>query len=71
MIPNKSPLLLSLEYDWLEKQNLFILKWFEGDQLPCIVSDVIENSEGKKTIMNSVLTMLGSFHKFEYSFYRT
>ncbi|GFV42587.1 uncharacterized protein TNCV_1315921 [Trichonephila clavipes] len=32
-----------LEYGWIEQDNTFILKWFEGDQLPSFVSDLITN----------------------------
>ncbi|GFU18338.1 hypothetical protein TNCV_1980251 [Trichonephila clavipes] len=31
------------EYGWIEQDNTFILKWFEGDQLPSFVSDLITN----------------------------
>ncbi|GFV55653.1 uncharacterized protein TNCV_278741, partial [Trichonephila clavipes] len=32
-----------LEYGWIEQDNTFILKRFEGDQLPSFVSDLITN----------------------------
>ncbi|GFY00086.1 uncharacterized protein TNCV_1341841 [Trichonephila clavipes] len=32
-----------LEYGWIEQDNTFILKWFEGDQLPSFVIDLITN----------------------------
>ncbi|GFT18480.1 uncharacterized protein TNCV_2241581 [Trichonephila clavipes] len=32
-----------LKYGWIEQDNTFILKWFEGDQLPSFVSDLITN----------------------------
>ncbi|GFV03383.1 hypothetical protein TNCV_2506951 [Trichonephila clavipes] len=33
----------TIEYGWIEQDNTFILKWFEGDQLPSFVSDLITN----------------------------
>ncbi|GFX71453.1 uncharacterized protein TNCV_2694411 [Trichonephila clavipes] len=33
----------TIEYGWIEQDNTFILKWFEGDQLPSFVRDLITN----------------------------
>ncbi|KAJ8935272.1 hypothetical protein NQ318_023158 [Aromia moschata] len=33
-----------LEYGWVEHESSFMFKWFEGDQLPCLVSDLIDDS---------------------------
>ncbi|GBP33294.1 hypothetical protein EVAR_30882_1 [Eumeta japonica] len=30
-----------LEYGWIEEEEKFVFKWFEGDQLPTFVSDLI------------------------------
>lgn len=31
-----------LEHGWIEQEGKFVFKWFEGDQLPCLVSDLID-----------------------------
>ncbi|KAJ0182027.1 hypothetical protein K1T71_002749 [Dendrolimus kikuchii] len=36
-----------LEYGWIEQDKTYSFKWFEGDQLPCFVSDLITNIPGK------------------------
>lgn len=36
-----------LEYGWIEQDNTYAFKWFEGDQLPSFVSDLITNVPGK------------------------
>ncbi|KAJ8942072.1 hypothetical protein NQ318_004097 [Aromia moschata] len=33
-----------LEYGWVEHESSFMFKWFEGDQLSCLVSDLIDDS---------------------------
>ncbi|KAG5889912.1 hypothetical protein JTB14_010063 [Gonioctena quinquepunctata] len=32
-----------LEYGWIEQHNTYAFKWFEGNQLPSFVSDLITN----------------------------
>ncbi|KAJ8950867.1 hypothetical protein NQ318_011163 [Aromia moschata] len=32
------------DYGWVEHESSFMFKWFEGDQLPCLVSDLIDDS---------------------------
>lgn len=51
----KEPTSLSpLEYGWMEMENCYVFKWFEGDQLPCFVSDLIQNSEGNNSIVTFI-----------------
>lgn len=48
----KEPTSLSpTEYGWMEIGNCYVFKWFEGDQLPSSVSDLILNSEGNNSIV--------------------
>nr|XP_046481744.1 uncharacterized protein LOC124218890 isoform X1 [Neodiprion pinetum] len=42
---NEPTSLNPLEYGWMEMENRYVFKWFEGDQLPCFVSDLILNPE--------------------------
>lgn len=35
-----------MDYGWMKQESFFIFKWFEGDQLPSHVSDLIEDSPG-------------------------
>ncbi|KAJ8933497.1 hypothetical protein NQ318_000314 [Aromia moschata] len=40
----KDPTVLNpLEYDWVEQDTSYVFKWFEGDQIPCFVSDFIQD----------------------------
>ncbi|XP_049303200.1 uncharacterized protein LOC125776214 [Bactrocera dorsalis] len=40
----KHPTMLNpLEYGWEQQDTSYVFKWFEGDQLPCLVSDFIQD----------------------------
>lgn len=60
-----------LEYGWIEQDGKFLFKWFEGDQLPTSVSDLITQAPGKFIIINFSSNMVGSIYKILliYNFY--
>lgn len=53
---NEPTSLNPLEYGWMEMENRYVFKWFEGDQLPCFVSDLILNPEGNDSIVTFIVT---------------
>lgn len=57
----KEPTTLSpLEHGWMEQESSFVFKWFEGDQLPCLVSDLIKDSPSNYIIINLMLNIRDS-----------
>lgn len=60
----KQPTALNpLDYGWIELDNKFVFKWFEGDQLPSFVSDLITDVPGKLIKINSLSNMFESIFK--------
>ncbi|KAA5608192.1 hypothetical protein F3H15_34595 [Pseudomonas aeruginosa] len=51
-----------LEYGWIEQDNIYAFKGFEGDQLPYFVSDLITNVPGK------LITILSRTCSDEFTF---
>ena len=56
-----------LEYGWMEQYDKFVFKWFEGDQLPTSVSDLITKIPGKFILINSLPNILNQGTHYFYS----
>ena len=53
-----------LDYGWSEQEDKFVFKWFEGNQLPTSVSDLISKIPGKFIMINSLLNILETLYTF-------
>ena len=55
---HKEPTSLSpLEHGWKEQESSYVFKWFDGDQLPSSVSDLIEKLPGNFILKDSIFTL--------------
>lgn len=65
-----------LEGGWIEQDNKFVFKWFEGDQLPDYVSDFVTDLPGKLIKIRFLSNMfrwiynLFLFYNLRFFFYR-
>ncbi|GBP11078.1 hypothetical protein EVAR_79745_1 [Eumeta japonica] len=60
----ENPMMLNpLEYGWEQQDTSYVFKWFEGDQLPRLISDFIKDvsddneDDEQMTEMMNVITM--------------
>lgn len=53
-----------LEHGWEQQDLSYVFKWFEGDQLPRLVSDFIKDVSGNSIILYTILHLNCSLEKF-------
>lgn len=60
-----------LEHGWEQQDLSYVFKWFEGDQLPRLVSDFIKDVSGNSIILYTILHLNCSLEKFINFFLQT